>query len=74
MMIGCGNLKTRVAPVICKCYTICMNTYKVTVAVEVEVESFDESDAVDLVEDAFGTGDYSGYKVTKFVVRNIQES
>ncbi len=51
-----------------------MNTYKITVAVEVAVEAFDEPDAVEMIEDCFGTGDYGTHTVTKFIVRNIQES
>lgn len=51
-----------------------MNTYRISVELELEIEAFEEPDAVELAEDALGVGDYGSYQVTKFVVRNIQES
>lgn len=51
-----------------------MNTYKITVELQIEVESFEESDAIEMAEDALGAGDYGSYEVTKFIVRNIQEA
>lgn len=41
-----------------------MNKYKYRVVVEVEVEAFDEGDAWEAVQDAFGLGDYCGTTVT----------
>jgi len=41
-----------------------MNTYKYKVILQVEVEAFDESDAWDAVQDAFGIGDQAGVVVT----------
>lgn len=41
-----------------------MNTFRYTVKLEVEVEAFDESDAWDAVQDAFGVGDELGVRVT----------
>ena len=51
-----------------------MNTYKVTLELQIMVEAFEESDAIEMAEDALGVGDCGGYEVTKFVVRNIQEA
>lgn len=42
-----------------------MNTYTYKVALVVEVEAFDESDAWDAVQDAFGIGDQAGVEVIK---------
>ena len=42
-----------------------MNTYTYKVVLQVEVEAFDESDAWDAVQDAFGIGDQTGVLVTK---------
>lgn len=50
-----------------------MNTYRLTVTVEVEVDCFDESDACDSVIDAFGPGEYGGYSVKEFEVTSIKE-
>jgi hypothetical protein len=41
-----------------------MQTYTYTIKLEVEVEAFDESDAWDAVQDAFGVGEEMGVKVT----------
>lgn len=41
-----------------------MNTYRYTIKLEVEVEAFDDSDAWDAVQDAFGVGEEMGVKVT----------
>ena len=46
------------------CYNRVMNTYKYKVILQVEVEAFDESDAWDAVQDAFGIGDQAGVVVT----------
>lgn len=40
-----------------------MNTYTYKVVLRVEVEAFDESDAWDAVQDAFGIGDQAGVMV-----------
>jgi hypothetical protein len=40
-----------------------MNTYQYEVTLKVEVEAFDESDAWDAVQDAFGAGDTLGVNV-----------
>lgn len=42
-----------------------MNTYQYEVTLTVEVEAFDESDAWDAVQDAFGVGDQMGVNVTQ---------
>lgn len=43
-----------------------MNTYRVSVAIEVEVQAFDEGDALEAVQDCFGPGDQAGLKVTEY--------
>lgn len=40
-----------------------MNTYQYEVTLKVEIEAFDESDAWDAVQDAFGRGDNLGVNV-----------
>lgn len=45
-----------------------MNTYRVSVALEVEVEAFDENDALEAVTDVFGPGDTCGLDVTEFQI------
>lgn len=45
-----------------------MNTYKVSVALEVEVQAFDESDALEAVSDCFGPGTSAGIDVTEYKV------
>jgi hypothetical protein len=40
-----------------------MNTYEYEVTLKVEVEAFDESDAWDAIQDAFGAGDQYGVNV-----------
>ena len=42
-----------------------MNSFKYTVKLEVEVEAFDESDAWDALQDAFGVGENMGVVVTE---------
>jgi len=51
-----------------------MNKYKVTVELVLEIDSFDEPDAIECAEDAMGVGSYGSYDVAKFTVRNIQEA
>lgn len=41
-----------------------MDKFKYTVRLEVEVDAFDESDAWDAVQDAFGIGENMGVVVT----------
>ena len=41
-----------------------MNTYKYTIKLTVEVEAFDESDAWDAVQEAFGIGHTGAVTVT----------
>lgn len=41
-----------------------MNTYKYTVKLTVEVEAFDDSDAWDAVQEAFGIGETGAVMVT----------
>lgn len=40
-----------------------MNTYEYTVELKVKVEAYDESDAKDLLEDAFGLGEDCGVTI-----------
>lgn len=40
-----------------------MNTYEYVVELKVSVEAFDESDAKDLLEDAFGLGEDCGVTI-----------
>jgi hypothetical protein len=40
-----------------------MNTYQYEVTLKVEIEAFDESDAWDAVQDAFGAGSQPGINV-----------
>lgn len=49
-----------------------METYKYTVKLTVEVEAFDESDAWDAVQDAFGIGEELGVKVTDCEYREVR--
>lgn len=44
-----------------------------TVCVEVEVEAFDEADAVETIEDAFGEGDYGSYETNSLKITGIRE-
>lgn len=40
-----------------------MNVYRYTVTLEVEIESFDEHDAWEMLQDAFGVGENCGTNV-----------
>lgn len=42
-----------------------MKTYKYKVVLSVEVDAFDDSDAWEAVQDAFGTGNNMGVTVTE---------
>lgn len=50
-----------------------MNTYEMIVTATVRVECFEEADAVDLTEEAFGEGDYGAYEVTSMRISGIKE-
>lgn len=41
-----------------------MNVYKYQVVLDVEVEAFDQGDAWEAVQDAFGVGEQLGVRVT----------
>ena len=43
-----------------------MKTYRVSVGLEVEIEAFNEQDAIEAVTDHFGPGDSCGLNVTEF--------
>lgn len=45
-----------------------MNSYRVSIALEVEVPAFSEQDALEAVEDVFGMGDTCGLEVVEFQV------
>jgi hypothetical protein len=49
-----------------------MNTFMVSVVLQVEVEAFDESDARDAVEDCFGEGDFCGISVADCEVTDLE--
>ena len=49
-----------------------MNTYMVSVMLQVEVEAFDESDARDAVEDCFGEGEFCGLTVIDTEVTDLE--
>jgi hypothetical protein len=49
-------------------YTMAMNTYMVGVVLQVEVQAFNEQDALEAVNDCFGQGEACGLNVTEFEV------
>lgn len=51
-----------------------MDKFKYTVRLVVEVEAFDESDAWDAVQDAFGVGDTGAVSVTECVYKEIRSA
>ena len=51
-----------------------MDTFTYTVRLTVEVEAFDESDAWDAVQDAFGVGDNMGVTVIDCEYREKKKS
>lgn len=51
-----------------------MNTYKMQVVLEVELEAMDEADACDLVEENFGEGDFPGGNICEMNMYNIREA
>lgn len=50
-----------------------MKTFLVSITTQVEVEAFNEEDALESVEDAFGVGDTCGLKVLEFEVLDFTE-
>jgi hypothetical protein len=50
-----------------------MNTFMVSVMLQVEIEAFDESDARDAVVDCFGEGDFCGIEVKDFEVTDFEK-
>lgn len=48
----------------CLCYTWRMDKFKYQIVLTVEVEAFDDSDAWDAVQDAFGIGTTGAVTVT----------
>lgn len=50
-----------------------MNTYMVSVYLQVEVEAFAEDDALEAVHDCFGEGDACGLKVIDYEVVDHDE-
>jgi hypothetical protein len=50
-----------------------MNTYMVSVTLQVEVEAFDESDAREAVIDCFGEGDFCGVQVLDTEVTDFEQ-
>lgn len=49
-----------------------MNTYRFVLAVEVEVEAFDEDDAKDLINDNFGPGDDCGVTIKGLAIKEVK--
>lgn len=49
-----------------------MKTYKYKVTLEVEVSAFDDSDAWDALQDAFGIGDNMGITVTSCEYKEVR--
>jgi hypothetical protein len=49
-----------------------MNTFMISVMLQVEVEAFDESDARDAVVDCFGEGDFCGVTVKDYEVTDFE--
>ena len=50
-----------------------MNTYLMSVVLQVEVQAFDEGDAFELVEDCFGRGETCGLKVMEFEISDHEQ-
>lgn len=51
-----------------------MNTYKYTVTLSVEVDAFDDSDAWDALQDAFGIGDQMGLRVLDCEYKEVRNT
>jgi len=45
-----------------------MNRFKYKVTLEVEVEAFDSTDALDAIQDVFGLGEQNGVEIVDFEV------
>lgn len=50
-----------------------MNTYTFRVMLEVEVEAFDESDAIEAVKDAFDEGECGGVDIKESEILDIEQ-
>lgn len=50
-----------------------MNTYTISVTLEVNVEAFDAADAMEAVDDVFGPGGCAGLNVTDLKVNSVVE-
>lgn len=50
-----------------------MNTYMVSVVLQVEVQAFSQQDAIEAVADVYGEGDSCGLNVTDFEVVDYAE-
>lgn len=50
-----------------------MNSYKMTVTLDITVEAYDEADVVEIVEEVFGEGDYGLVNVDSMKVNGIKE-
>lgn len=48
-----------------------MNTFTYTISMKVEVEAFDESDAMDALVDSFGVGDQYGVTVVEVEYKEV---
>lgn len=46
-----------------------MDTFRYRVTLDVEIEAFDESDAIDALYDQFGVGDQQGVNITDCEVK-----
>lgn len=49
-----------------------MNTYLVSVVLNVQVEAFDASDVHELITDCFGEGDFCGVEVKDCEVNDLE--
>ena len=50
-----------------------MKTFRVKISMEVEVESFDDNDALDAVNDSFGIGEVCGLLITDFEITDYEQ-
>jgi len=50
-----------------------MNTYMVSVMLQVQVEAFSDSDATEVITDCFGEGDFCGVDVQSVEVLDFEE-
>lgn len=49
-----------------------MKKFRYILAIEVEVEAFDEHDARDIVDDTFGPGEDCGVNITALAVKEVK--